>query len=157
MAFSWSGNPSALWSPCATSIRIPSTPRSNQNCSTWSKYAATSGCRQLKSACSGAKLWRYHWPSVPSGSVTRCQADPPKMDRQLFGGRSPYSPVPSAKWNRSRSGLPGPAASAATNHWCSIEQWFGTMSMSTLRSSRCASHTSRSKDSSVPYSGCTPK
>lgn len=67
------------------------------------------------------------------------EAGPPKIERQLFGGSSPSLPRPSAKWNRSHSGLPGSAVRAAANHECSIEQWFGTMSTRTLRSSRCAS------------------
>ncbi len=31
-------------------------------------------------------MCRYHWPGVPSASVTRVQAGPPKTDFQLFGG-----------------------------------------------------------------------
>ena len=42
-ACSWSGSPSALCRPCATSIRSPSTPRSSQNRSTSSKC-----CRDVR-------------------------------------------------------------------------------------------------------------
>ena len=54
------------------------------------------------------------------------------MAHQLLGGSSPSGPRPSAKWNRARAALPGPAASASRNHGCSLEQWLGTMSSSTL-------------------------
>ena len=51
--------------------------------------------RQSKSGCDESKRCRYHWPGVPSASMTRVQAGPPKTDSQLFGGSSPCSPLPS--------------------------------------------------------------
>lgn len=45
----------------------------------------------------GANRCRYHWPGVPSASVTRVQAGPPKTEGQLFGGSSPCAPLPSRK------------------------------------------------------------
>ena len=82
----------------ATSIRKPSTPRSSQNSRIASNSARTSGLDQLRSGCSGAKTWRYHWPGAPSGSVILAQAGPPKTLGQLFGGSSPFGPRPSTKW-----------------------------------------------------------
>lgn len=73
--------------PCATSTRKPSTPRSSQKRRIDSNSARTSGCSQLKSGCFVSKMWRYHWPGLPSASVTRVHAAPPKTDSQLFGGR----------------------------------------------------------------------
>ena len=55
-----------------------------------------------------------------------------QSDGQSFGGRSPPGPRPGRNQNRSRSGEPGPAASAARNHRCRSEQWFGTKSMIVL-------------------------
>ena len=43
--------------------------------------------------------------------------------------RRPSGPRPGRNQNRSRSGEPGPAASAAWNQACRSETWFGTMSM----------------------------
>ena len=72
-------------------------------------------------------------------------AGPPNTARQSFGGSEPSSPRPGRKTYRARSGEPGPAASAATNHGCSSEVWFGTMSSSTRRPSRCASSISATR------------
>ncbi len=58
-----------------------------------------------------SKMCRYHWPGVLSASVTRCHMPPPNTDSQLFGGSSPFSPLPSRKMYRARSGLPGAALS----------------------------------------------
>ena len=132
---------------------MPSAPRSSQNRSTSSNSARTSGLAQLKSGCSGANRCRYHSPGVPSGSVTRVQAGPPKIDCQSFGGRSPPGPRPGRNQNRSRSAEPGPAASAAWNQGCWSEPWFGTMSMMILMPSACASPISASASASVPKTG----
>ena len=110
-------------------MRTPSTPLSNQNRRMSSNSCRTTWLFQLKSGCSGANRCRYHSPGVPSGLVVLVHARPPKMDAQLFGGWSPFSPVPGRNQNSSRSGAPGPAASARWNHGCSLEQWLGTMSM----------------------------
>ena len=64
----------------------------------------------------------------PSSSAVRVQAEPPKIDCQPFGGSSPCSPVPGRNQKRARSGEPGGEASAARNHGCWSETWFGTMS-----------------------------
>ncbi|MGW0576650.1 hypothetical protein ACWD25_11915 [Streptomyces sp. NPDC002920] len=47
--------------PWATSMRKPSTPRSNQKRRIEANSARTSWLSQLRSGCSGAKRWRYHW------------------------------------------------------------------------------------------------
>ena len=99
-----SGRPGGLAIPWATSTRNPSTPRSSQNRRMRANSAATSGFVQSRSGCSGANRCRYHWPGVPSAAATRCQAEPPKRDGQLFGGSSPPGPRPSRKRNRARSG-----------------------------------------------------
>ncbi|SKX95419.1 Uncharacterised protein [Mycobacteroides abscessus subsp. abscessus] len=98
-------------------------------------------------------MCRYHWPGVPSASVTRSHAGPPKMLTQLFGGSSPFSPRPSRKMYRARSGLPGPAASASMNHWCWSLVWLGTRSIVTRISRSCASAISSSKVARSPKSG----
>ncbi len=100
MVVSWapagaSGRPGTLTRPCATSIRKPSTPRSSQNRSTDSISSPTSGLVQSKSGWVVSNRWRYHWPGLPSASVTRVQAGPPKLLRQLLGASSPFSPAPS--------------------------------------------------------------
>src|SRR6185436_4770685 len=69
----------------------------------------TSGLYQLKSGCQGVNVCSYHWPGVPSASVTRVHAGPPKIARQLLGGSSPFGPLPSRNQYRARSGEPGPA------------------------------------------------
>ena len=132
---------------------MPSAPRSNQNRSTSSNSARTSALAQLKSGCSGANRCRYHWPGVPSGWVVRVHAGPPKIDAQSFGGRSPPGPRPSRNQNRSRSGDPGGAASAASNQGCRSEAWFGTMSMMILMPRACASPINCSASASVPKAG----
>ncbi len=73
----------------ATSIRKPSTPRSDQNRSVVRKSSRTSSSAQLRSGCSGANRWRYQSPS-PIGS----QAGPPKNERQSVGGSAPSGPLP---------------------------------------------------------------
>ncbi len=118
-----SGSSGSLTSPCATSIRKPSTPRSNQNRRIDSNSACTSGCCQLRSGCSGAYRWRYHSPSG-----RRVHAGPPKQETQSLGGSAPSGPRPGRKTYRWRSGLPGPADSAAWNQAYWSEVWFGTMS-----------------------------
>ena len=90
------------------------------------------GCASSDRAARGVNMCRYHWPGVPSCSVTRLQAGPPNMECQLLGGSSPSGPRPSAKWKRARASLPGAAARASRNHGCSLEQWLGTMSRSSL-------------------------
>ena len=105
----------------------------------------TAGFSQLKSGCSGANRCRYHWPGVPSGSVTRVQAGPPKCEtascsaarRRRARGRA---------GTRTRSARPSAAraASASWNHGCWSEQWFGTMSRMILMPSSCASAISAS-------------
>ncbi len=132
---------------------MPSTPRSNQNRSTSSNSRRTSGLPQLKSGCSGANRCRYHSPGVPSGSVTRVQAGPPKIDCQLFGGWSPPGPLPGRNQNLSRAADPGPAASASANHGCRKEPWLGTTSMMIFMPSACASVISASASARVPKTG----
>ncbi len=90
-----SGRPSFFMRPWATSTRNPSTPRSSQKRSTRRNSSCTTGFFQLKSGCELSKMCRYHWPGVPSGSVTRVHASPPNTEGQLFGGSSPFSPLPS--------------------------------------------------------------
>ena len=103
--------PGSLTSRAAESIRTPATPRSNQKRSTSSCSRRTAGWDQLRSGCSGAKRWRYHSPSS-----TRVQGEPPNSRRQSLGGSSPCSPRARRGSGRGpRSGLPGPAASAARN------------------------------------------
>ena len=76
-----SGRPGGLAMPCATSMRKPSTPRSSQNRSVFSRSSNTSGLSQFRSGCSASNRCRYHWPGLPSGSTTRVQARPAE-DRQ---------------------------------------------------------------------------
>ena len=113
-----------------------------------SNSSTTSGFSQLKSGCSGAKRWRYHSPSG-----TRVHAGPPKVESQSVGASLPSSPRPGRKTYRARSGLPGPAASAAWNQTCWSEEWLGTMSTITRMPWSWASAISRSASSSVPKSG----
>src|ERR1700733_4051678 len=148
-----SGSAASLHSSAAESILMPSTPRENQNRSTSSKSRRTSAEPQLKSGCSGANKCRYHSPFDPSGSVTRVQAGPPKIDCQLFGGSSPETPRPARNQNRDRAAEPGPAASAATNHGCRSEEWLGTTSTMILIPCACASAMSASASASVPKTG----
>ncbi|CAM5735161.1 hypothetical protein SALBM311S_10370 [Streptomyces alboniger] len=150
-----SGRSGCLKRPAATSMRKPSTPRSSQKRSVRSNSSATSGVRQFQSGCSGVNMCRYHWPGRPSASVTRLQAGPPNMACQLLGGSAPSGPRPSAKWKRSLAALPGAAASASWNHGCSLEQWFGTMSRSTLMPSRRAAAISESNSARSPKVGST--
>ena len=110
-----SGSVASLAIESATSMRKPSTPRSNQNRSTSSSIAGTAGFSQFQSGWEMSNMCRYHWPGVPSGFVDRVQAGPPKTEPQLLGGSSPCSPRPSRKMYRSRSGEPGAAASARWN------------------------------------------
>ena len=58
-----SGSVRSFVSMWATSMRKPSTPRSDQNRSVRTKSSRTSGLSQLRSGCSTAKKCRYHWPS----------------------------------------------------------------------------------------------
>ena len=91
---------------------------------------------------------------LPSGFVVRVQAGPPKSDSQPFGGSlAVRRRVPGRNQNRSRSGEPGPAASAAWNHACWSETWFGTMSMIVRMPSASASAISASASASVPNAG----
>src|SRR4029450_567505 len=90
-----SGRPGALAIELATSIRNPSTPRSNQNRKIPSNSSATAGFSQFQSGCSGANRCRYHCPRDPSALVVGSQAPPPNMAGQLFGGVLPLEPAPS--------------------------------------------------------------
>jgi len=84
---------------------------------------------------------------------SRCQAGPPKIDGQLFGG--PPS-RPSRQTNQSRFALLR-AARDSRNQGCWSELWFGTQSTVTLIPRAWASASSRSKSASVPNSGSTPQ
>ncbi len=74
-------------SPWATSMRKPSTPRSDQNRRVCRKSSRTSRFAQFRSGCSLAKECRYHWPSP-----TAVQAGPPKIEIQSAGACSPDGP-----------------------------------------------------------------
>ena len=91
-AFDGSTSVRSFARPWATSIRNPSTPRSDQNARVRRKSSCTSGCFQLKSGCSVAKECRYHCPSG-----TRVHAGPEKIEVQSAGGSSPSFPRPSRK------------------------------------------------------------
>ena len=132
---------------------MPATPRSNQNRSTDSNSSTTSGCDQLTSGCCGANRCRYHSPGVPSGFVVRVHVLPWKSETQCVGICSPCSPLPGWNQNRSRSGEPGPAASAAWNHSCWSETWLGTTSMMVRMPRASASSMTCSASSSVPNAG----
>ncbi len=106
----------------------PATPRSNQKRRMSSNSCRTSGWSQLRSGCSGVKRWRYHSSGRPSRPVARVQLSPPKLFGQCVGGCAPSGPLPCRNQNRSRSADPGAAASAAWNHGCRSEMWFGTTS-----------------------------
>ena len=108
---------------------MPATPRSNQNRRISSCSRMTSGWPQFRSGWPGAKRWRYHCSGVPSGPITRDHAGPPNSDSQPVGAISPSSPSPSRNQKRSRSGEPGPDASAAWNHTWWSDTWLGTTSM----------------------------
>jgi len=128
-------------------------PRSNQNRRTLSNSSTTAGFSQFQSGCEMSNMCRYHWPGVPSASVVRYQALPPKTLPQLVGGSSPSTPRPSRKRYRPRSGEPGAAARAALNQGCSQEEWLGTRSMKTRRPSSWARAMNSSASASVPKSG----
>ena len=74
---------------------------------------------------------------------------PPAVGRQ----RRRPALGPSRNRNRARSGEPGPAASAARNQGCSLEQWLGTMSISTRRPRPCASASSAVEGRQVAVRG----
>ena len=150
--WSQSGSPSAFTRPWATSTRKPSAPRSSQKRRTERNSSHTSGFSQLRSGWVLSNRCRYH---CPSGS--RVQASPPNTERQLFGGSSPCSPRPSRNMYRSRSGLPGPAATAARNHSCSLEVWLGTRSTISRIPSSAIRARIRSKSSRVPKRGSTSR
>jgi hypothetical protein len=78
---------------------------------------------------------------------------PPKFDSQPVGGSAPSAPRPGRNQNRSRSADPGAAASAARNHACWSETWFGMTSMIVRIPTSCASAMSASASASVPNSG----
>ncbi len=141
----------------ATSIRNPSAPRSSQKRSVEANSSCTSGLSQLTSGCEESNRCRYHWPGLPSASVTRVQADPPNTEAQLFGGCEPSSPAPSRNMYRARSALPGSAHSAASNHRCSLLVWLGTISTTTRRPSPWAVPIRSSASSSVPKIGSTSR
>ena len=134
-------------------MRTPATPRSNQKRRMSSCSARTSGWFQLRSGCSGVKRCRYHSPGVPSGFTVRVHVSPWKFEIQLVGISSPFGPLPGWNQKRSRSGLPGPAARACWNQGCSLETWFGTMSMIVRMPSSRASLMSSSASSRVPKVG----
>ena len=148
-----SGSSGSLTRRAAESIRTPATPRSNQNRRISSCSRRTSGWFQLRSGCSGLKRWRYHSPGVPSASVVRVQVSPEKLETQFVGISSPCSPRPGRNQNRSRSGEPGPAASAAWNQGCWSETWFGTTSMIVRIPSARASAISASASARSPKAG----
>ena len=78
--------------------------RSNQNRRIARTRRRPPGCRQSKSGCPGSNRCRYHWPGVPSASVTRVQAGPPKIDSPVGSAAAVAvrSPFPSRKM------IPGP-------------------------------------------------
>ena len=84
-------------------------------------------------------------------SASRC--GPEKFETQWVGISSPSRPGPGRNQKRARSGEPGPAASAAWNHGCWSETWFGTMSTMVRMPSASASAMRRSASSSVPNAG----
>ena len=134
-------------------MRTPATPRSNQNFRISSCSRRTSGWFQFRSGCSGVNMCRYHSPGVPSGFVVRVQVEPWKLETQCVGISSPFSPLPGWNQKRSRSGLPGPAASAAWNHSCWSLMWFGTTSMMVRMPSASASWMNASASASEPNCG----
>ncbi len=119
--------------------------------------ARTSSLVQSKSGWVSSKMCRYHWPGVPSASVTRFHMPPPKTLSQLFGGSSPFSPVPSRKMYRARSGLPGAAFNASWNQTCWSLEWFGTRSTMTRMPRSCAPASIASKSAKVPKIGSTSR
>jgi hypothetical protein len=58
---------------------------------------------------------------------------------------------------RSRSGEPGAARKAETNHGCADDEWFGTMSTMTRKFNACAEDRNASKSASVPNIGSTSR
>ena len=131
-------------------MRKPSTPISSQNRNVFSKSAATSGLFQLRSGWLESNRCKYHWPSA-----TLVHAEPLKIDCQLFGGSSPFSPLPSKKWNRARSGDPLGELSAALNQAWSAEKWLGTMSAINLIPWLCAASIKAFASLNVPNRGST--
>ena len=109
---------------------MPSTPRSNQNRRTSSNSARTVGVLPVE-----VGLLRGEQVQVPlAGGAVRVRwcgsrCCPGTRTPSRSGICSPCSPLPGRNQNSSRSGEPGPAASAAWNHACWSETWFGTMSM----------------------------
>jgi hypothetical protein len=85
--------------------------------------------------------------------VVRVHVSPWKFEIQCVGISSPPWPLPGWNQNRSRSGDPGPAASASLNHSCSDEMWFGTTSMMVRMPSASASRISASASASSPNAG----
>ena len=99
----------------------------------------------------GVKRCRYHSPGVPSGFTVRVHVSPWKFEIQLVGISSPFGPCPGGT-RSARARAPGPAARPA-NHGCSLEMWFGTMSMIVRMPSSRASLMSSSASSRCRRSG----
>ena len=144
----WSRRLSTLNSPCATSTRKPSTPRSSQKRRTSSNIAGTSGLRQSRSGWVVSKRWRYHSPSGDPGPGRAAEDRVPVVGRL----RAAAALAAAEQVARRAPGCPGPAASAAWNHACSDEVWLGTRSTITLspRSWAVASRSSASVERAEP-------
>ena len=109
---------------------MPSTPRSNQNRST-----SSNSCADLRVGPVEVRLLGREQVQVPlAGRAVRARSSWSRRARRRStasrsAAASPPGPRPGRNQNRSRSADPGPAASAAVNHGCRSEQWFGTTSM----------------------------
>ena len=144
----------SLTSRAAESIRTPATPRSNQNRRIVLVLGADVGVVPVE-----VGLLRREQVQVPLAgrAVGVRRAGPGRARRSrrpsAFGISSPFGPRPGRNQNRSRSGDPGPAASAAWNHACWSETWLGTMSTMVRIPSARASAISGSASARVPNAG----
>ncbi len=140
--------------------------------SSWRRRSGTRRCRG-RTRTAGSSRTRRRPPGSPSSSraarertgggttgpaCRRRRSCAPRRGRRTSPAscsavRRRRGPTPSRKMNRSRSGDPGAAASAARNHSCWSLQWFGTRSISTRRPRSWAAATNRSASASVPKSG----
>ncbi len=94
---------------------------------------------------------------VPLAVLDAGPGHSPNSLSQSLGGSSPCAPRPGRKWKSSRSGLPGPAASAAWNQTCWSETWLGTMSTMVRMPASRASAMSFSASARLPKAGSTAR
>ena len=140
-----SGRPGGLAMPCATSMRNPSTPRSSQNRSVFSRSSKTSGFVPVQVGLLGVEqvqvpLARDCRPA--RRPVSRPGRRTPTPSCWVGAGRR--APSRRGRCSAPAARVPGPAASAAWNQGCCELVWLGTRSIVTLMSRACAASIRRS-------------